>query len=204
MIKLGRRGSVTGHLKVSGMQGHAAYPHLADNPLPKMVALLSAVDQIVFDQGSDFFQPTNLEIVSIDTGNTADNVIPVSCTAMFNTRFNDLHSSDTVIKQIEAALNSTGYSYEINYHISGESFLTTPGALSDTLASAVQEVTGRTPDLTTTGGTSDARFISQYCPVVEFGGVGASMHKIDEHIELATLNQLTDIYSLVLTRIFNP
>jgi succinyl-diaminopimelate desuccinylase len=204
MIKIGRRGSVTGHLKVSGMQGHAAYPHLADNPLPKMVALLSAVDQIVFDQGSDFFQPTNLEIVSIDTGNTADNVIPVSCTAMFNTRFNDLHSSDTVIKQIEAALNSTGYSYEINYHISGESFLTTPGALSDTLASAVQEVTGRTPDLTTTGGTSDARFISQYCPVVEFGGVGASMHKIDEHIELATLNQLTDIYSLVLTRIFNP
>lgn len=202
MIKIGRRGSVTGHLKVSGVQGHAAYPHLADNPLPKMVALLSAVDQIIFDQGSDFFQPTNLEIVSIDTGNTADNVIPAACTAMFNIRFNDLHSSQTVIEQIKAALDSTGHDYEINYHISGESFLTTPGPLSDTVSSAVENVTGRKPDLTTTGGTSDARFISQYCPVVEFGGIGASMHKVDEHIELATLNQLTDIYSLILSRIF--
>ncbi len=203
MIKIGRRGSITGRLKVTGTQGHAAYPHLADNPVPKMIDLLGAMKSIEFDQGSEFFQATNLEIVSVDVGNTADNVIPAHASALFNVRFNDLHSSQDIIEAIDAALKPLKHPHSIAWHCSGESFLTQPGFLSDTVSKAVAEATGRTPDLTTTGGTSDARFISQYCPVVEFGGVGQTMHKVDENILLDDLDALTDIYGHILKTIFN-
>jgi len=203
MIKIGRRGSVTGYLTVTGLQGHAAYPHLADNPVPKIVDILNTVKSIDFDEGSEFFQPTNLEIVSIDTGNTANNVIPAKCTAMLNVRFNDLHSSQDIINHITHAADKTGHKYAIEYHISGESFLTEPSKFSETVLNAIQTAIGRKPDMTTTGGTSDARFISQYCPVVEFGGVGESMHKVDEHIRISDLNDLTDIYLNVLKSIYN-
>lgn len=202
MIKIGRRGSLTGRLSVQGVQGHAAYPHLADNPVPKMVDLLAALKAIEFDTGSDFFQATNLEIVSIDTGNTADNVIPARLQALFNIRFNDLHASTDIIAQIDAALKKTGHPYSVAWQCSGESFLTQPGFLSDTVARAVEQATGIKPDLTTTGGTSDARFISQYCPVVEFGGVGQTMHKVDENILLDDLYALTDIYGHILKTVF--
>lgn len=167
-----------------------------------MVDLLNALKNIEFDQGSEFFQATNLEIVSVDTGNTADNVIPARINAMFNVRFNELHTSEDIEKIIHTAMNKTGHEYQLNFHRSGESFLTQPGPLSNAVQQAVHMVTGRTPDLTTTGGTSDARFISQYCPVVEFGGVGASMHKVDENILLSDLYALADIYKAVLNKIF--
>lgn len=202
MIKIGRRGSLSAHMTVTGTQGHAAYPHLADNPIPKMIDLLSALKGIEFDQGSEFFQATNLEIVSVDTGNTADNVIPARLKAMFNIRFNDLHTSDQIKSTIDTELKKTGHPYNIEWYCSGESFLTEPGLLSDTVAKAVANATGITPDLTTTGGTSDARFISQYCPVVEFGGVGQTMHKVDENILLDDLDALTRIYGDILKTIF--
>ena len=201
MIKVGRRGSLSGRLNVDGVQGHAAYPHLADNPIPKMVDLLSALKNITFDEGSQFFQPTNLEIVTVDTGNTADNVIPAHTTAQFNVRFNDLHTSQGIKHRIHETLDQTGHAYALEFFPSGESFLTEPGPLSDAVKTAVAEVTGRTPDLTTTGGTSDARFISQYCPVVEFGAVGASMHKVDENIPLSDLDALCRIYGRVLDQL---
>lgn len=203
MIKIGRRGSLSGEITVKGVQGHAAYPHLADNPMPKMIDILSEIKSISFDEGSEFFQATNLEIVTIDTGNTADNVIPAKTTAVFNVRFNDLHRSQDIINTIARTADKTGHKYNIEYHISGESFLTEPGELSDLVASSVKKTIGRSPDLTTTGGTSDARFISQYCPVVEFGGVGESMHKVDENIRIADLNDLTDIYFNVLKAAFS-
>ena len=203
MIKIGRRGSLNGVLTVKGVEGHIAYPHLADNPLPKMIDILSTMKDISFDEGSEFFQPTNLEISSIDTGNTANNVIPPACHAVFNVRFNNLHSSQDIINTIAKAVDKTGHKYHINYQITGESFFTPPGDLSDLVATAIKHTIGRRPDLTTTGGISDARFLSEYCPVVEFGGISKSMHKTDEHIHLADLNDLTDVYLNILKHIFS-
>ncbi len=202
MMKVGRRGSMTGRLSVQGTQGHVAYPHLADNPMPKLTKLLSALDALILDEGSEFFQPSNLEIVTVDVGNPADNVIPEKATAKFNIRFNDLHSGESLTKLLHDTLTATDIPYQLDISISGESFLTGENSLTAIIAEAANEATGNTPEKSTTGGTSDARFIANYCPVIEFGAVGESMHKIDEHIRLQDLRNLKSIYLNILHKYF--
>ncbi|MDI9408147.1 MAG: succinyl-diaminopimelate desuccinylase [Candidatus Pacebacteria bacterium] len=195
MMKVGRRGSMNGVLRVSGIQGHVAYPDRADNPLPKMLRLLAALGSGAMDHGSQFFQPSNLEITSIDTGNAAANVIPAESVARFNIRFNDLHTSASLDRDLRAKLDECEIPYELKWQVSGESFITREGKWSRLVAESVKAVTGLTPEASTSGGTSDARFIANHCPVVEFGLVGASMHKVDENVRLVDLAQLTDIYA---------
>ena len=202
MIKVGRRGSLNATLTVIGAQGHAAYPHLADNPLPRLVAMLAAITAEPLDQGSAHFQPSTLALTSIDVGNPATNVIPARGTAKLNVRFNDLHRGADIETWLRKKCDSVGGNYELDVEISGESFLTPPGQLSDMLIKAVRSVTGRIPELSTTGGTSDARFIKNACPVAEFGLVGQSMHKADERVALADLDALTGIYLAVLQDYF--
>lgn len=201
MMKIGRRGSMSATITVNGTQGHVAYPHLADNPLPQLVKVLSALDSLVLDTGSEHFQPSNLEIVTIDTGNEATNVIPANATARVNIRFNDLHTGASLSNLISKTIKEVGIKVDIDFMINGESFITKQGILSDTVAKVVEDVTGRKPDLSTTGGTSDARFISQYCPVIEFGGVGKTMHQVDENMAVADLKMLVEIYTAVLKEI---
>jgi len=202
MIKVGRRGSLNATLTVFGSQGHTAYPHLADNPLPRLVAMLAAITAEPLDQGSEHFQPSTLALTSIDVGNPATNVIPARGAAKLNVRFNDLHRGADIEAWLREKCDSVGGIYELDVEISGESFLTPPGQLSDMLVSAIRKVTGRTPELSTTGGTSDARFIKNACPVAEFGLVGQSMHKADERVALADLEALTEIYLTVLQDYF--
>jgi succinyl-diaminopimelate desuccinylase len=203
MIKIGRRGSLTAKLTVHGTQGHSAYPHLADNPIPKLMKLLAAITDKPLDNGSAHFQASTLAITTVDVGNAATNVIPASARAGFNIRFNDLHSGASLIKWLHEKFDAVAKDqYELSARISGESFLTPPGALSTLVADAVKEVTGITPELSTTGGTSDARFIKDACPVCEFGLVGQSMHKADEHCAVADIEKLTDIYHRILARYF--
>jgi succinyl-diaminopimelate desuccinylase len=202
MIKVGRRGSLNATLTVTGIQGHTAYPHLADNPLPRLVAMLAAITAEPLDQGSEHFQASTLALSSIDVGNPATNVIPAQGTARMNVRFNDLHRGADIAAWIRAKCDSVGGEYQLDVEISGESFLTPPGQLSDMLVRAIKSVTGRTPELSTTGGTSDARFIKNACPVAEFGLVGQSMHKADERVSVADLDALTRIYLAVLQDYF--
>ena len=202
-IKIGRRGSLTGHLTATGKQGHVAYQHLADNPLPRLVKMLSALASHNFDNGSKFFPPTNLEITSIDVGNKAENVIPGQGRAIFNIRFNDNWTSGKLSDQICDILHETDEPYELEIESSAESFMTTPGSWTDIVKNAVTDVTGKAPDLTTTGGTSDARFITNYCPVVECGGINATIHQIDENAKLEDLENLTKIYTRILERYFS-
>jgi len=202
MIKVGRRGSLNATLTVFGQQGHTAYPHLADNPLPRLVAMLAAITGEPLDQGSEHFQPSTLALTSIDVGNPATNVIPAQGRAKMNVRFNDLHRGADIEAWLREKCDSVGGTYELEVEISGESFLTPPGQLSDMLVRAIKSVTGRTPELSTTGGTSDARFIKNACPVAEFGLVGQSMHKADERVTLADLESLTAIYLAVLQDYF--
>jgi succinyl-diaminopimelate desuccinylase len=202
MIKIGRRGSLTGTITVSGTQGHVAYPHLAENPVPGLIRLLAAIVDEELDTGSDVFQPSNLEVTTIDVGNPSDNVIPSRATAQFNIRFNDRHSGESLVAWLRERLDGTGVDYRLDVRISGEPFLTPAGGLSDAVADSVADVTGRRPELSTSGGTSDARFIKDHCPVVEFGLVGRTMHKIDEHISCADLQALTAIYRRILDRFF--
>jgi succinyl-diaminopimelate desuccinylase len=202
MIKVGRRGSLNATLTVSGSQGHTAYPHLADNPLPRLVAMLAAITGEPLDQGSEHFQASTLALTSIDVGNPATNVIPAQGTARMNVRFNDLHRGADIEAWLRRKCDSVGGAYQLDVEISGESFLTPPGRLSDMLVGAIRKVTGRTPELSTTGGTSDARFIRTACPVAEFGLVGQSMHKADERAALADLDALTEIYLAVLQDYF--
>ncbi len=206
MIKIGRRGSVTFELKIWGKQGHVAYPHLADNPVSRINRILNELDSHDLDEGTEFFQPTNLEIVTIDVNNPTDNLIPQTAQAMFNIRFNDIHTSATLIRWIEGICNSlceTGDTkYELNHRVSGEAFLTQPGELSEIVSKAVKDVTGKEPELSTTGGTSDARFIKDYCPVVEFGMINETAHKIDECISTEDINDLTDVYKTILELYF--
>lgn len=202
-IKIGRRGSLSGSLTVKGKQGHVAYQHLADNPLPRLVKLLDALGSYKFDSGSEFFPPTNLEITSIDVGNRADNVIPALGTARFNIRFNDQWLPQQIEDKIRSILDKAGADYELNMaSTNAESFLTKPGQWSDMVKTAVKEVTGLTPAYTTNGGTSDARFIARYCPVVECGGVNETVHQIDENAEIAVLEGLVKIYLRVLELYF--
>lgn len=202
MIKVGRRGSITGYLTVHGTQGHVAYPHLADNPLPRLVRMLNALTAEPLDRGNAHFQPSTLAITTIDVGNPADNVIPAKGSASFNIRFNDEHTSDTLKDWIRRTCDGVGGPYDLSFRVSGESFLTPPGRLSDLVAGAIQSVTGHRPELSTTGGTSDARFIKNHCPVVEFGIVGQTMHKVDEHVGVADLKKLTEVYEAIIDGFF--
>ena len=193
MMKIGRRGSVNIWLTVEGTQGHVAYPHLADNPIPKLVAMLDDLNRQVLDKGTDWFQPSNLEITDLEVGNPAHNVIPASAKARVSIRFNDLHSGASLSQWAsEVAEKHGGSALPI---ISGEPFLTAPGPFSDMLAQAVEAETGITPEASTTGGTSDARFLRAVCPVIEFGLCNATMHKRNEAVAIPDLDALARIYT---------
>jgi succinyl-diaminopimelate desuccinylase len=198
VIKIGRRGSVNMWINVAGTQGHVAYPHLADNPIPRLVRILSAIDAIILDEGNDWFQASNIEITNLDVGNPTTNVIPAAAQARISIRFNNEHSGAELVERITALAASEGGTVEAR--ISGEPFLTEPGTLSDLVAGAIREVTGVEAELSTSGGTSDARFLSRLCPVVEFGLNNATMHKLDEAVALADLRGLAEIYRLVTMR----
>lgn len=206
MMKVGRRGSLTAHFVARGVQGHSAYPHRARNPLNAMVALMDKLARHPLDQGTDHFDASTLAITTIDTGNTATNVIPAHCRATVNIRFNDAHTgssmSDWLRAEAAAMQAATDVAFDVKIKISGESFITPPGALSELVARAVQAETGVLPTLSTTGGTSDARFVKDHCPVVEFGLVGKTMHQVDERVEVAQIHQLKSIYSRILTDYF--
>ncbi len=202
MIKIGRRGSLNGKLTVFGVQGHSAYPHLADNPIPRLLAMLNALTAEPLDEGSSHFQPSTFVITTVDVGNPATNVIPAQARAGFNVRFNDLHDSKALEKRFRDQLDRIGGDYSLEISVSGESFLTPPGSFSDMLVASIEGVTGIRPELSTTGGTSDARFIKDHCQVAEFGLVGQTMHKADERAALADLEALTGIYGAVLSRFF--
>lgn len=202
MMKIGRRGSLTGVLTVYGAQGHTAYPHLADNPLPRLVRMLAAITATPLDDGSAHFPPSTLEITTIDVGNPASNVIPAEGRAVFNIRFNDRHTPASLEAWLRAHLDAVGGAYDLRITVSGEAFLTPPGPLSELVAEAVVRVTGRRPVASTTGGTSDARFIKAVCPVVEFGLVGQTMHQVDENVAVADVRRLADIYRGILDSYF--
>jgi succinyl-diaminopimelate desuccinylase len=202
MIKIGRRGSLNGVLAVYGAQGHSAYPENADNPIPRLMRMLAAITDKPLDNGTIHFQPSTVAITSIDVGNEASNVIPGTARARFNVRFNDRHTGDSLKRLIEERLRVVGGRFEWTATVTGEAFLTPPGRLSNIVADAVRAVTGLTPVLSTTGGTSDARFIKDYCPIAEFGAINDTAHKVDENITLADLARLTEIYEAVLARYF--
>ena len=206
MIKIGRRGSVTAWIEVVGVQGHAAYPHRAKNPLPAMARLMDRLSSHELDRGTEHFDASTLAVVTIDTGNPATNVIPAKSTATVNIRFNDAHSgaslSDWLRAEADAVAAEFGVEIGMKIKISGESFLTPPGPLSDLVARAVAAETGITPDLSTTGGTSDARFVKDHCPVVEFGLVGRTMHQVDERVAVDQVHQLKAIYARILRDYF--
>lgn len=207
MIKIGRRGSLTARFTVTGIQGHSAYPHRANNPLNAMVRLMDQLASHELDQGTDHFDASTLAVVTIDTGNTATNVIPAQVTSAVNIRFNDAHSGASLTQwlQEETAKIATEFDLQINVDVkvSGESFITPPGPLSDLVAAAVEAECGVKPTLSTTGGTSDARFVKNHCPVVEFGLVGRTMHQVDERVEVAQIHQLKAVYSRILTDFFS-
>jgi len=202
MIKIGRRGSMTADLVVQGTQGHVAYPHLADNPVGRLIKMLAAVTAEPLDAGTDHFQASNLEVTTIDVGNPASNVIPAEARARINIRFNDLQTSDGLKKWMTETFDSFGGTYTLKVHVTGEAFLTPPGPLSALVAEAVKDRLGVEPELSTTGGTSDARFIKDYAPVAEFGLIGSTMHKVDEHVAVEDIVALSDIYEDIINRYF--
>ena len=206
MIKIGRRGSVNGELIVFGTQGHTAYPHLADNPIHRITKIISAIIDSNLDDGNEHFQPSTLQFSSVDVGNSTTNVIPSKAVANFNIRFNNNHSLESLEGWIKKIIQNSGAigpdQFDLNLRLSGDAFITPPGELSNIVSESVKQVTNRTPELSTTGGTSDARFIKDYCPVAEFGMVGKSMHKTNECVKISDLEELTKIYFLVLERFF--
>lgn len=206
MIKIGRRGSMTVKFRVIGKQGHSAYPHRANNPLPPMMRLMDRLASHELDTGTDHFDQSTLAVVTVDTGNPATNVIPAECSAAVNIRFNDTHSGASLSAWIEEEVVAIREAYSVEIEtlvkISGESFITPPGDLSAMVAGAVEAVTGVSPELSTTGGTSDARFVKSHCPVVEFGLVGQSMHQVDEHVRVDHIHELKTIYSRILRDYF--
>ena len=204
MIKIGRRGSVNIWIDVPGKQGHVAYPHLADNPIPKLIAMLAEIDAITLDTGTDWFQPSNIELTDLTVGNPATNVIPAKASARLSIRFNDRHSGAGLAARIEEIARRHAPDAVLTAKISGEAFLTPPGAFSALVADAIERHTGHAPELSKTGGTSDARFLSKLCPVVEFGLVNATMHKLDEAVALADLVALSDIYADILKAGLQP
>ena len=206
MIKIGRRGSMNGYFTVTGVQGHAAYPHRANNPLPAMARLIDQLSTASLDAGTEHFGASTLAVVTMDTGNPATNVIPAQCRATVNIRFNDAHSGASLTNWLQEHADKVAKAFDVRIDldvvISGESFITPPGELSDLVAHAVQVETNRTPVLSTSGGTSDARFVQHHCPVVEFGLVGKTMHQVDERVEIAQIHQLKSIYTRILRDYF--
>ena len=202
VIKNGRRGSLSCQLTVDGVQGHVAYPHLADNPIVRLLAMLAPVNGVTLDGGNDYFDASTAHITSIDTGNAAGNVIPATVSARFNIRFNTEHKADDLIGWLEEHFNRIGGSWQADWRVSAEPFVTPAGPLTDLMQAAITEVTGKNAELSTSGGTSDARFITHLCPVAEFGLVGQTMHKVDEHVSIDDIDQLTAIYLAMLTRFF--
>ncbi len=206
MIKIGRRGSMNGYFTVTGVQGHAAYPHRANNPLPAMARLIDQLSTASLDAGTEHFDASTLAVVTMDTGNPATNVIPAHCRATVNIRFNDAHSGASLTDWLQEHADKVAKAFDVRIDlevvISGESFITPPGELSDLVAHAVQVETNRTPVLSTSGGTSDARFVQHHCPVVEFGLVGKTMHQVDERVEIAQIHQLKSIYTRILRDYF--
>ncbi len=204
-IKIGRRGSLNGELVIGGKQGHAAYPHLSDNPIPKLARFIDRLSSQPLDSGTDHFEPSRLQVTVISVPNTATNVIPAEARAKFNIRYNDLWNrpkvEDWVRLQCAAAATATAANYEVSFSGTGDVFLTEAGPLVEAMREAVRAATGRTPALTTGGGTSDARFIKDHCPVIEFGLVNATIHSIDEHTAVADLSALTDIYQRFIARV---
>ena len=198
MVKIGRRGSVNIWIEVPGRQGHVAYPHLADNPIPRLIAILAEIEGVVLDEGTDWFQPSNIEVTDIMVGNPAHNVIPAKASARLSIRFNDRHRGADLIDRVRAIAERHAPSVVVTGKVSGEAFLTEPGAFSTLVSDAIAGATGITPELSTTGGTSDARFLSRLCPVVEFGLLNATMHKVDEAVAVEDLLTLTDIYADVI------
>ncbi|APE44995.1 succinyl-diaminopimelate desuccinylase [Sulfitobacter alexandrii] len=206
MIKIGRRGSMTAWFEVIGTQGHSAYPHRANNPLPAMMRLMDRLASHTLDAGTDHFDPSTLAVVTVDTGNPATNVIPRNCSATVNIRFNDSHTGASLTEWLEEEASRVrdayGVDIKMTIKVSGESFITPPGELSALVSDAVAAETGVKPELSTTGGTSDARFIKAHCPVVEFGLVGQSMHQVDEHVAVEQIHQLKAIYARILKDYF--
>lgn len=206
MVKIGRRGSINAWIAVDGRQGHVAYPHRAANPIPVMIDILSRLQSRVLDEGYTGFQPSNLEITTVDVGNPATNVIPASAKARINIRFNPAHQGKDLAAWIEHECREAaeGFSGRVEAlcKISGEAFLTEPGAFTDVIVGAVGDATGRVPELSTTGGTSDARFIRARCPVVEFGLVGSTMHQVDERVPVEEVRQLAGAYTALIRRYF--
>jgi succinyl-diaminopimelate desuccinylase len=207
MIKIGRRGSLTGTLVVEGRQGHVAYPHLAENPIPGMLRLLDGLLREPLDRGTEHFDASNLEVTTVDVGNPATNVIPAEARSTFNIRFNDLWTPQSLEEEIErrlreAAGNTVRYSLTVN-PTNAVAFITEPNAFVGFVSNAIAAETGRPPVLSTTGGTSDARFIVKHCPVVEFGLVGQTMHQVDERVAVADLDRLAAIYRKVLDAYFS-
>jgi succinyl-diaminopimelate desuccinylase len=203
-IKIGRRGSLTGRLTVRGIQGHAAYPERADNPIPRLLAMLQALSSEQLDGGSEHFEPSRLVITSVDVGNAASNVIPAEARAVFNVRFNDRHTTRTLETTLRARLDATGGDYRLETSNGAEAFVTTPWAFTDLLEALIERDLGVLPELSTSGGTSDARFIKDVCPVVEFGLVGATIHQVDERVPVADLEALTRLYQALLASYVRP
>jgi succinyl-diaminopimelate desuccinylase len=206
MIKIGRRGSMTGRLSIIGVQGHVAYPQRANNPSTALVQILKELKEIKFDNGTKDFQPTNLEVTKINIDNSADNVIPGLANAKFNIRFNNKHTSSSIKKKIDTIIkkisNKNKSKYKIDYSVSGEAFLTKPNNTTFMIRDIIKKITKIKPQLSTTGGTSDARFIRKIAPCLEFGLVGKTMHKVDEAVSLSDLKKLTLIYSNILQNYF--
>jgi succinyl-diaminopimelate desuccinylase len=198
MIKIGRRGSLTARVTVHGKQGHSAYPADADNPIHRMVGALAPLIAAPLDNGTEWFQPTTLQVTGLDVGNAAANVIPATARAMINIRFNDLHTGASLTERLHAAFRAAGCNYEMQASCSGESFVTQPGPFVDALSRAVTRATGEVPKLDTGGGTSDARFIARYCPVAEFGAVGETLHQVDERTSVEELRRLAATYQAIL------
>ncbi|WP_298295392.1 succinyl-diaminopimelate desuccinylase [uncultured Litoreibacter sp.] len=206
MMKIGRRGSMTAYFKVKGVQGHSAYPHRALNPVPVMARLVDQLDRHEMDQGTDHFDASTLAVTTIDTGNPANNVIPAECRATVNIRFNDAHSSGSIAQWLQSVADAlaeeSGATISMQVKVSGESFVTPPGELSAMVATAVEAETGKVPEMSTSGGTSDARFVKDHCPVVEFGLVGKTMHQVDERVRVDQIHQLKAIYGRILRDYF--
>ena len=209
MIKIGRRGSLNIHLQVQGRAGHVAYPHFALNPIPPLLDYLGQLTSRPLDQGTDYFDASNLEIISVDVGNPVTNLIPALATASINIRFNSLHTGDSLIRFCQERAQSVKQQHSpqlkwiFDFKISGESFITNHKPLQDTLVKAVKKITGLTPELSTSGGTSDARFIKNICPVIEFGLINAQAHQVDEHVGVKDLLSLTTIYKEILNTYFS-
>ena len=201
-VKIGRRGSVNMWIEVPGVQGHVAYPHRTTNPVPPLARIIAALAAVHFDDGTDTFPPSNLEFTAISTPTNASNVIPGSATAQLNIRFNNLHKGADLVRMVEEIAESEAPGTKVRSRISGEAFLTPPGQLYDVVVEAIEEETGHKPELSTSGGTSDGRFLIQLCPVVDFGLPNATMHKVGEHAALEDIRALSRIYERIVSKVF--